>query len=134
MFKFSSKIKYAIIGLCDINMHSKNKPVSLTGIIRRQKVSKSYMERILSQLVKHKVLKSVQGIKGGFVLNKRNGNISLLKIYEIFNNKDIKKNDFLEIKNKKIRAILVGLDILLNKKTIEMLKSIKLNSFPDLIK
>ncbi len=134
MFKFSSKIKYAIIGLCDINMHSKDKPVSLTGIVRRQKVSKSYMERILSQLVKHKVLKSIQGVKGGFGVNKRNGNISLLKIYEIFNSKDIKKNNFLEIRNKKIRAVLMGLDILLNKKTIEMLKNIKLNSFPDLIK
>ncbi len=124
MFKFSSKVKYAIIGLYDIIIFGKNKPVSLSVIIKRNKVPKAYMERILAELVKNKVLKSIKGMNGGFIINTKLRNLSLYKIYQIFNSNG--SNDFKNIKNEKIISLINNINNTIDSNLISELKSIDL--------
>jgi Rrf2 family protein len=43
--------------------------------------SKDHMSKVLQRLVKHHILSSTRGPKGGFYLNKKAGDLSLLDIY-----------------------------------------------------
>jgi len=126
LFKLSSKIKYAIIGFCDIYTSGKIKPVSLSDLVRRQKVPRPYMERIMSQLVKNRVLNSIKGAKGGFKINQRNKDITLFRIYEIFKGPEVSGDKTGKIGNEKSGIVLKNLELGIDKKMIELFKSIKL--------
>lgn len=132
MFKFSSKIKYGLIGLCDIVLYGRRKSVPLSDIIRRERVPKIYMERILSELVKGGVLKSKKGAKGGFALNKRQKDISLYNIYEIFSGGGEKEDGLQSLKNKKVKMMLEKTKTSADEQIIRVLRSFKLNMIVDL--
>ncbi len=134
MFKFSSKIKYGLIGLCDIVLYGRRKSVPLSDIIRRERVPKIYMERILSELVKGGVLKSKKGAKGGFALNKRQKDISLYNIYEIFSQGKEKEDGSQSLKNKKVRMMIEKTKTSANEQIIRVLRSFKLNMIVDFSK
>lgn len=124
MFNLSSKLIYALIGLIYILQNNKNKPISIFQISRQEKISKIYLERIFHLLVKNKILKSIKGSKGGFILNTRIEEINLLKLVKILNTKKEKE---LLFKNKSTEKILLNLQILINKEMEKMLKGIKLS-------
>jgi len=126
LFKLPAKIRYALIALYDIILYGKKKPTPLSDIVRREKVPKVYVERILSELVKAGVLKSVKGAKGGFALNKRHKDISLYRLYQIFLPSPENKDD-LRAKNKRVETMLKKTKVILDEHVAHAMKNIKLD-------
>ena len=79
--KLSSKGRYAVMALADLAKFDPNEPVSLRDISLRQGISLLYLEQLFLKLKKNKIVKSVRGTRGGYILNK---NASDIKISEVF--------------------------------------------------
>ena len=78
--KLSSKGRYAVMALTDLAKFNPKDPVTLRDISLRQGISLVYLEQLFLKLKKNKIVKSIRGNKGGYVLNK---NASEVKISEI---------------------------------------------------
>ena len=78
--KLSSKGRYAVMALTDLAKFNAKSPVALRDISLRQGISLVYLEQLFFKLKKNKIVKSIRGNKGGYVLNK---NASEVKISEI---------------------------------------------------
>ncbi len=79
--KLSTKGRYAVMALADLANFSSNSPISLRDISLRQGISIFYLEQIFLKLKKNKIVNSVRGSNGGYILNK---NPSQIKISEVF--------------------------------------------------
>ena len=79
--KLSSKGRYAVMALADLAKFDPSKPVSLRDISLRQGISLVYLEQLFLKLKKNKIVNSIRGNKGGYILNR---NASEIKISEVF--------------------------------------------------
>ena len=79
--KLSSKGRYAVMALADIAKFNPKDPISLRDISLRQGISLLYLEQLFLKLKKNKIVSSVRGNKGGYILNK---DASDIKISDIF--------------------------------------------------
>ena len=68
------------MALTDLAKFNAKDPVTLRDISLRQGISLVYLEQLFLKLKKNKIVKSIRGNKGGYVLNK---NASEVKISEI---------------------------------------------------
>jgi len=69
------------MALADLAKFDANEPVSLRDISLRQGISLLYLEQLFLKLKKNKIVKSVRGNKGGYILNRSAAEI---KISEVF--------------------------------------------------
>ena len=67
--KISTKGHYAVQALVDIASQAKNTPVSLGVIAGRQELSQNYLEQLFVKLRKAKLVTSVRGPGGGYMLS-----------------------------------------------------------------
>ena len=79
--KLSSKGRYAVMALTDLAKFNAKDPVTLRDISLRQGISLVYLEQLFLKLKKNKIVKSIRGQKGGYILNK---NASEIKISDVF--------------------------------------------------
>ena len=79
--KLSSKGRYAVMALTDLAKFNARDPVALRDISLRQGISLVYLEQLFFKLKKNKIVKSIRGNKGGYILYK---NPSEIKISDIF--------------------------------------------------
>jgi Rrf2 family iron-sulfur cluster assembly transcriptional regulator len=79
--KLSSKGRYAVMALTDLAKFDPKGPVSLRDISLRQGISLVYLEQLFLKLKKNKIVTSVRGNKGGYILLKKP---SELKISDVF--------------------------------------------------
>ena len=75
--KLSTKGRYAVMALADIAHFSFNTPISLRDISLRQGISLLYLEQIFLRLKKNKIVNSVRGSNGGYVLTKDPSKINI---------------------------------------------------------
>lgn len=66
----STKGRYALRLMIDIATYSNGSPVSLKDVSKRQDISIKYLEQVVSLLVKGRLLISVRGNNGGYILSK----------------------------------------------------------------
>ena len=66
----STKGRYALRLMIDIATYSNGTPVSLKDVSKRQDISIKYLEQVVSLLVKGRLLISVRGNNGGYLLAK----------------------------------------------------------------
>ena len=85
--KLSSKGRYAVMALADLAKFDPNEPVSLRDISLRQGISLDYLEQLFLKLKKNKIVNSVRGIKGGYILSKEASNIKISDIFFAVNEK-----------------------------------------------
>ena len=78
--KLSTKGRYAVMALADIAHFSFNTPISLRDISLRQGISLLYLEQIFVRLKKNKIVNSVRGSNGGYVLTKDPSKINISEI------------------------------------------------------
>ena len=78
--KLSSKGRYAVMALADLAKFDPNEPVSLRDISLRQGISLVYLEQLFLKLKKNKIVKSIRGKKGGYVLNKKASEVKISDI------------------------------------------------------
>ena len=64
----SSKGRYALIVMIDLARHADEGYIPLREIAERQKISEKYLEAILRELVKSKLLDGIRGKGGGYKL------------------------------------------------------------------
>ena len=78
--KLSSKGRYAVMALTDLAKFDPKGPVSLRDISLRQGISLVYLEQLFLKLKKNKIVKSIRGNKGGYVLYKKASEIKISDI------------------------------------------------------
>ena len=79
--RLNTKSRYAVMALADMARFKENNPISLRDISLRQSISLLYLEQIFLKLKNKNIVKSIRGIKGGYVLMK---NPKQIKLSEIF--------------------------------------------------
>lgn len=76
----TTKGRYAAMAVIEIADDISGNPVSLLTISQRQKISLSYLEQIFAALKKAKIVKSIKGPGGGYLLNKDRNQITVAEI------------------------------------------------------
>ena len=83
---FTKSFGYALIGIMHIALNSNAKPkMQVEEIAARLSVPKHFLGKIMKKVVKHGILNSTRGPRGGFSLNERTFNTSLLDLAAITN-------------------------------------------------
>ena len=78
--KITSRGRYAVLAMVDIAKHGETSPCSLAHISIRQNISLSYLEQLFSRLKNKKLVKSIRGSGGGYILDKNPKEIKLSNI------------------------------------------------------
>lgn len=80
----SKKAKYAINALVFIAKHADDAPISVTTIAETQHIPLKFLENILSELKKAKIVDSKRGKYGGYFLNEKPEDIHMARIMRLF--------------------------------------------------
>jgi Rrf2 family iron-sulfur cluster assembly transcriptional regulator len=80
--RLTSKGRYAVRAMLDLTFHSNGNPVRLQEISTRQAISLHYLEQLFRKLRTGRVVKSVRGPGGGYVLARSMDEISVRDILE----------------------------------------------------
>jgi len=78
--KLTTKGRYAVMAMADLASNQDQKPVSLNEISLRQNISLSYLEQLFSKLKSERLVKSIRGSSGGYILERNAKDIKLSKI------------------------------------------------------
>ena len=78
--KLTTKGRYAVMAMADLALYQNGKPVSLNDISLRQNISLSYLEQLFSKLKNGKLVKSIRGPSGGYILDKSPKDIKVSNI------------------------------------------------------
>ena len=107
--RLTTKGRYAVMAMADLASYSKNKPVSLSEISKRQNISLPYLEQLFIHLKDNKLVKSVRGVKGGYALEKSASEIRLSNIFHAVNEEvktlNCKKDSKKSCNNKSVKCI-----------------------------
>lgn len=80
--RLTSKGRYAVRAMLDLTFHSSGNPVRLQEISTRQAISLHYLEQLFRKLRTGKVVKSVRGPGGGYVLARSMDEITIKDVLE----------------------------------------------------
>lgn len=83
--RLTSKGRYAVTAMLDIALHQQSGAVSLADIASRQCISLSYLEQIFTRLRREKLVKSVRGPGGGYLIFEDLNKISIQRIVQAMN-------------------------------------------------
>ncbi|MCR5375048.1 MAG: Rrf2 family transcriptional regulator [Lachnospiraceae bacterium] len=75
--KLSTKGRYGLRAFVDIAIYSEEEPVSLAEVAKRQDISISYLEQLMTKLKKANLVEAVRGASGGYVLSRKPEDISV---------------------------------------------------------
>jgi Rrf2 family protein len=80
--KISTKCRYGIRAVIEIAKNHTETPTKRKDISDSQGIPNSYLENILITLKHNRIVSSIRGVGGGFVLKKPPEEITLLEIFE----------------------------------------------------
>ena len=83
MLKLSKTIEYALISINHINQCDKGTPIPVKKISTKHNIPFELLAKILQKLSKTNILKAIQGPKGGYQLNNKYKNLTLIQLIEI---------------------------------------------------
>lgn len=66
--KLTTRGRFAVTSMTDLSLFAETAPVRLADVARRQKMSLPYLEQIFCKLRRAKLVKSVRGPGGGYML------------------------------------------------------------------
>lgn len=78
--RLSTKAQYAVRALVDLSLHSGGKPVSLREISEREEIPLNYLEQLFLRLKNGRIIASVRGPGGGYVLARSSAEIRVSDI------------------------------------------------------
>ncbi|HLO88769.1 MAG TPA: Rrf2 family transcriptional regulator [Nostocaceae cyanobacterium] len=77
--ELSNKSEYTILALIELAIaYSKGEPLQIREIATLQNIPNRYLEQILATLRRGGIIKSIRGAKGGYVLAREPGKITIL--------------------------------------------------------
>jgi Rrf2 family transcriptional regulator, cysteine metabolism repressor len=68
--KISTKGRYGLMAMFQLALEYGDGPIPLKSVALKQNISDSYLEQLFSTLRKDKLLKSVRGAQGGYMLSR----------------------------------------------------------------
>jgi Rrf2 family transcriptional regulator, iron-sulfur cluster assembly transcription factor len=77
MIRLTKKLLYAIEAVLDIAYNSGQLPVRSSEITAREGIPRRYLEPVLQELVRHRILRGIRGPSGGYRLARERQEISL---------------------------------------------------------
>ena len=80
--KISTKGRYGLRILIDLATHDPTRPRMVRDIAESQQISEKYISRLIIDLRRARLVRSVRGTKGGFFLARPPKEITLLEILE----------------------------------------------------
>jgi len=83
--RLTSKGRYAVSAMVDLNKQRKNGPTTLAAISERQFISLSYLEQLFRRLRENGLVTSVRGPGGGYLLAREAADISVADIIRAVN-------------------------------------------------
>ena len=96
---FSNSAKYAIKAVLYLALHAtRESKVHAKELSAEIDVPNAYMAKLLQQLVRHEVVSSTRGPRGGFYLTEANRNTPLIKVIHLFDGEDPFKSCVLGLK------------------------------------
>ncbi|OKH18422.1 Rrf2 family transcriptional regulator [[Limnothrix rosea] IAM M-220] len=78
--KLTTRSHYSVKALLDISLQPNYGPTSVKAIAKRQNLPAPYLEKLLIELRRAKIVRSVRGAQGGYQLLEKPENISLGQI------------------------------------------------------
>lgn len=81
--KLSTKGRYGVKAMVELAINYGATPTSIKTIAIRQNISECYLEQLFAPLRKAKLINSIRGAQGGYVLNKEPKNITVAEIIYI---------------------------------------------------
>ena len=75
------KTEYALRALQEVIICGNGKPITRKQIAKNQGISEHFLEKIFIDLQRNRIIRSVRGPGGGFVLNREPGEITLWDVY-----------------------------------------------------
>ncbi|MGG7164382.1 RrF2 family transcriptional regulator [Clostridium ihumii] len=81
--KLSTKGRYGVKAMVDLAINYGGNPISIKNISERQNISEYYLEQLFSSLRKAKLIKSIRGATGGYVLGKAPEEITIYDVLEV---------------------------------------------------
>ena len=133
--KLTTKGRYAVMAMADLANNANGSAISLTEISSRQNISLAYLEQIFIKLKLNKLVKSVRGAKGGYVLEASPENIKISNIISAVDEEiktlNCKKESKKGCNNKSTKCITHNLWDELDQHIHELFEKVKLQ---DLVK
>ncbi len=80
--RLSTKAQYAVRALVSLNLNGDGEPVSIREISKWEDISLSYLEQLFVKLRRGKIVRSVRGPGGGYVLARSPGEIRVDQIID----------------------------------------------------
>jgi Rrf2 family iron-sulfur cluster assembly transcriptional regulator len=78
--RLTTKGRFAVTAMLDLALNSTHRPVTLSGISGRQKISLSYLEQLFGKLRRRSLVESVRGPGGGYNLARPASEVSVADI------------------------------------------------------
>ncbi len=78
--KLTTKGRYAVTAMLDLAFHHGEGPITLAEIAQRQDISLSYLEQLFSRLRRRKLVNSVRGPGGGYILSREAEKINIAEV------------------------------------------------------
>jgi len=107
--KLTTKGRYAVMAMADLASNTNSGPVSLAEISSRQNISLAYLEQIFIKLKNKKLVKSIRGANGGYILERPASEIKISHIISAVDEEvkmlNCKKNSKKGCNNKSTKCI-----------------------------
>lgn len=81
--KLSTKGKYGLKAMFELSLSHSRGPISIKVIAKKQNIPEQYLEQIFSKLKKAKLIKSVRGAQGGYLLSRKASDITVYDILSV---------------------------------------------------
>jgi Rrf2 family iron-sulfur cluster assembly transcriptional regulator len=78
--QLSTKGRYSIRAMCRLANSYKKKSISLSEISKKEGISLDYLEQLFNKLKKEKLVQSIRGSRGGYILAREPKKISMGEI------------------------------------------------------
>ncbi len=83
--RLTTKGRYAVTAMLDLALQGDQQPICLADISRRQAISLSYLEQLFARLRRARLVKSVRGPGGGYLLAVAPAQVSVAKVIDAVN-------------------------------------------------
>src|SRR5690606_13318910 len=83
--RLTTKGRYAVTAMLDLALNANANPVSLADISQRQNISLSYLEQLFAKLRRAKLVASVRGPGGGYLLSRSADQLFVAQIVDAVN-------------------------------------------------
>ncbi len=80
--KLTTRGHYSVKALLDLSLQPKNQPMSVRAIAKRQEIPAPYLEKLLIEMRRAGLVKSVRGSVGGYQLAREPSQISIGQILD----------------------------------------------------